>query len=329
MLGITCFTSVHSVINNSNSNLNTFLHESNAANIGVSSTIGMYDYDADAIKSIDGIKDACLDYSCDNVVWINDSKSIFKFQSVNDFNDQKSINKLELECGRFPENNNECVLLSESDISIKSEIGNKISVCQNSGTKLDYLKVKEFTVVGFCHCVNYINKLVLGESVNGKDSINDIAFVDDSAFDQSLPHTNLYANFNEFNYSDKQSYNDLTNEIRSRVEDKLNDIKDYHASEMSSYTNLLKPVEPTYYVSDLNENSGINTYKQTCDRTYNLIVPFSIIFLVTSLIIVVSIFLRLINDDRKQTGILKINGYGKIKIVSIYIFYAVMATICG
>ncbi|MCE5234934.1 MAG: FtsX-like permease family protein [Clostridiaceae bacterium] len=86
---------------------------------------------------------------------------------------------------------------------------------------------------------------------------------------------------------------------------------------------------PEWYVLDQDENLGFNSFEQDAGRMDALsrVVP-AIFFLVVALVVMTSMT-RLVDNDRSHIGTLKSLGYSKAAVASLYLLYAISASILG
>lgn len=115
------------------------------------STLGLYDEDLEEISKKPFVTKAEGAYSTDAIIDTKYASSVAKIHSLSD-----SINKVILMDGRLPEKPGE--ILIDSNWFSADDIGSKVSLSDgNKQETLDMFNSTEFTIVGTCKAVSYIN----------------------------------------------------------------------------------------------------------------------------------------------------------------------------
>ena len=86
---------------------------------------------------------------------------------------------------------------------------------------------------------------------------------------------------------------------------------------------------PQWYVLDIHTNAGFVSFKQDADRIAALSVTFPLIFFLVAALVSLTAMTRLVEEDRTAVGTLKALGYGRGRIASRYLFFAVAASLLG
>lgn len=187
----------------------------NLMDIQVISTLGLTEDDISAIEDVDGIAYAEGGYSVDALCTDGDSQIVVHVMSV-----LLTMNQLQLEGGRLPKTEDECVVdvdyLAQSGI----EIGDKITLL--SGTKdeiTDSLVTDTFTVTGAVSSPNYIS-FQRGNTTIGSGSVTAFICVPEESFTLDV-YTEIYAQVEGAKeltaFTDE--YDDAVAEVLDNVED--------------------------------------------------------------------------------------------------------------
>lgn len=86
---------------------------------------------------------------------------------------------------------------------------------------------------------------------------------------------------------------------------------------------------PQWYVLDIHTNAGFVSFKQDADRIAALSVTFPLIFFLVAALVSLTAMTRLVEEDRTAVGTMKALGYGRGRIASRYLFFAVAASLLG
>ena len=84
-----------------------------------------------------------------------------------------------------------------------------------------------------------------------------------------------------------------------------------------------------WYVSDRNSNIGYSSFWEDADRVDSIARIFPVFFIIVAALVCLNTMIRMVEEQRTEIGTLKALGYGNIKIMSQYIFYAASASIIG
>lgn len=164
-----------------------YFDSKNLMDIQVISTMGLTDEDISAIEAVDGIEYAEGGYSADVLCRDGDNQVVVHVMSM-----LPTMNQVQLEEGRLPKAQDECVIdvdyLIESDL----EIGDTIMF--SSGTEdpvTDTLTTDIFTITGTVSSPNYIS-FQRGSATVGNGSVSAFVCVPEESFTLDV-YTEIYA----------------------------------------------------------------------------------------------------------------------------------------
>lgn len=203
-----------------------FLKDHSLFDIRLISTYGFTNDEIKSIYELRNVESAEGAFSTDIVYKSGDnSESVLKLHSITD-----TLNTLELVKGRFPENNDECVVDARKFDS--SFIGRKIILTEsNSNSVLDSLSCNEFKVVGIVNSPLYIS-FERGSSTVGNGKVDGFMFVSKDAFTSSI-YTEMYIKL-------KNDYKIYDEEYKDFIEDFEYTVKPVCTNLLEERFNLLK-----------------------------------------------------------------------------------------
>lgn len=191
-----------------------YFDRTNLMDLQVISTMGLTDEDLDAIGEIDGVSAVEGGYSMDVLCTEGDNQVVMHVMSL-----LPSMNQMQLEDGRLPKNEKECVVDARFLERSSLKIGDEIQV--SSGTEdpiTDTLKNDTFTIVGSVSSPCYIS-FQRGSTTIGDGSIKGFIGVEEEVFDLDV-YTEIYAQVEGAKdltvFTD--AYDECVNEVMDRVE---------------------------------------------------------------------------------------------------------------
>lgn len=120
----------------------------------------------------------------------------------------------------------------------------------------------------------------------------------------------------------KQKLGDAKREADEKLPDAERDIADAEKK-------LADMPEPKSYVLTLDSNIGFASFKQDSERIQAISYFFPLIFFLVAALVSFTSMMRVVENDRPTVGALKSLGYGPIRIMWKYIFYALAVCVPG
>lgn len=159
--------------------LDTYLDEQNMYDFRLLSTLGLTEADAEYLRTVEGVRDACGSVSLEAFTELDGSGDIegtvITLRSVT-----KGINLLKLESGRMPERAGECVIdarLFDDDI-----IGTRVIISdENTDTVKESFTERELVIVGRVWSPYYLN-IDRGNTSLGDGTVDTFVFLHPSGF---------------------------------------------------------------------------------------------------------------------------------------------------
>ena len=154
-----------------------YFDEKNLMDIQVMSTMGLTEDDLDAIRAVDGVLDAEGSYATDVLCTIQGNQVAVHVMAL-----QNKMNQVQLEDGRLPEKENECVIDADYLDGKNLKIGDRITLSSGTSDSLeDTLKTDTFTIVGTVSSPEYI-AFHRGSTTIGNGSVSAFLCVPEKAF---------------------------------------------------------------------------------------------------------------------------------------------------
>lgn len=158
-LGVGFFVGVKAASPSMKYSANKFFQSNNLMDYKIMSDYGFQNDDIKALEALTGVSQVMPSYSADLLVNNEGSNNVVRVQAVPEVSDGKQpINELKVVEGRLPQKSGECVVESNSDTSVKYEIGDTIELLSPSDDKkiTDIVKTSSFEIVGFVESPQYI-----------------------------------------------------------------------------------------------------------------------------------------------------------------------------
>lgn len=254
------------------------------------------DEDVDKLKEIDEIEDIAPSKTMDLVVELEDKEETLKAMSV-----EEDINLVTIKDGRRPNGNGECIIdkqLAED----KYKIGDVIKIKENSLLESDEMKI-----VGVFTSPLYTAR-DKGQTTVGNGKLSGLFAINEDEFKTGFSEIYLTVKGAKDKLSASSSYEDLIDEVKEKVKDKLGD---------------------DYYVLDRNSIESYVEYDMDASRIGNIGRVFPIFFFVIAAMVCLTTMTRMVEENRTEIGTYKALGYGKFAIVYKYVIYAASATLIG
>lgn len=215
-LGVFTFTGISATGPDMVSTLDKYLDEHNSYDIKVISDMGLDPEDTEALKDLDGVKDAEGVYSRDAIAYIGKEERVVKFFSLPD-----KINTIDLTSGRLP--------VEKNEIAVDESMMRFCGVDTGDSFKIedDGFYEKEVTITGTVKSPLYYNNVEVdanrGATNIGSGTVNFYAYAPEENFDQDYI-TYIYVTVDG---ADKEMMGSKAYEEKIReVTDRIDEIKD-------------------------------------------------------------------------------------------------------
>ena len=296
LLGVGFFAGIRAVAPDMENTLDAYYEENNFYDIYITSDYGVTDKVINRLEEDYNIE---AGYSFDAIT----NKEEDYATRIISYDEENEINKPKLVKGRMPEKADEVVIDNQISDSIK--IGDKITIDS------DLVLNKTLTVTGYVESPLYIS--------TERDST-----------------TLLSGQINYFLYMKTEN---ILSPVKTTAYIKLdtkesrfsNKYEDLEKEEKKEIRKILKEEEnnATWYVLDINANTGFYQYEQDTERIDNVAKVFPLVFFIVAVLVCLTTMTRMVEEERSQIGTLKSLGYRDSAIMFKYILYASLATIIG
>lgn len=293
LLGVGFFAGIRATTPDMQDTIDSYFKELNVYDINVMSSTGFTPSDIEKVNAIDDIDDVVLVNNIDVLVDVEDKEYVFKTITYND-----SINDIVLTKGTLPKNSNECVL---DEMIEDVKIGDVITVKSNDPR----IKNKELKVVGFAKSPLYIAK-DRGTTNLSNGTIDYFLYM-----------------------SEENILGDIYTDMYITLEEDYHLFSDDYSKYVENVKEELESVDSSWYIFDINDNTGFSSYRDDTYRLENIAKIFPIIFFVVAVLISLTSMTRMVEEQRSEIGTLKALGYSNKKIAGKYILYASLATLIG
>lgn len=255
MLGVFVFVGLQSTAPDMIYTLDSLYDEYNIYDIKIQSSLGLSNEDINLYKNINDIDYIEGVKTLDVIYDSSDEEYVIELNSL-----PLNINKIKLESGKLPENDNEIVVEKDFLTKTKLNLGDFISISS------DKLNKSRFKITGIIYSPLYLNSTGVGYNRGntnvGSGKINFYAYTNHASFNFSY-YTTIYITSNKAKKLETSSekYKNLINEITTDI----NKVKDTRESvrvteaineEVIRQTNLLNQ-KYEYTLSELNSLLGI------------------------------------------------------------------------
>ena len=211
-------------------------HRSNLYDLYIAGNLGLDDGDLDVLSAQENILGSMPAHMLDRqILTENGDTLVARLHGVKNWGGEgeNDLNRPLLQSGRWPENENECVVLREYELhdGVLSP-GNTVTLLPPEGEDTDEdLSVRELTVVGTVTSGYYISMVQRGSTSIGNGSIGCILFLGDECFQMDY-YTGIYLTVAGARETEAYSaaYDDLVLPVQEQIE-ALADTQKYVRSE--------------------------------------------------------------------------------------------------
>ena len=234
-LGVAFFSGLKKAPEDMKYTADKYYKDYNLFDIRVVSSLGLTDDDVDSIKKIEGVEDVRATYFVDAIAKEGDNESVFR---IFGYDNADQINGYKLLEGRFPENEDECLIEKGIEENLRFDIGSKIKLKSGKNEDLnESIENKEYTVVGAVQSPYYLS-FEKGNSSIGNGRVSGYIVVPEENFKLDV-YTDIYMTVQ--GSKDLNSYSDEYFELTDKVVDRLESLAPEREKER--YNGLIKEAE--------------------------------------------------------------------------------------
>ena len=297
LLGVGFFAGIRAVSPDMEKTLDSYYDETNTYDIMITSNYGVSDAILNQLEEEYDIEGT---YNFDAITTKKDDYAT----KILSYDKDDKLNQSKLIKGKMPEQENEVVV--DNDYKDIIKIGDEITIDS------PLVKEKTLTVTGYVESPLYIS--------TERDSTNLLSGTID--YYLYMPTENIISPqkttaYIKLNTTESRFTKDYEKEIRKEKKKIRQELKDE------------KLEGQTWYVLDINSNTGFYQYKQDTERIDNVAKVFPLVFFIVAVLICLTTMTRMVEEERSQIGTLKSLGYKDSAIMFKYVLYASLATIIG
>ena len=297
LLGVGFFAGIRAVSPDMEKTLDSYYDETNTYDIMITSNYGVSDAILNQLEEEYDIEGT---YNFDAITTKKDDYAT----KILSYDKNDKLNQPKLIKGKMPEQENEVVV--DNDYKDIIKIGDEITIDS------PLVKEKTLTVTGYVESPLYIS--------TERDSTNLLSGTID--YYLYMPTENIISPqkttaYIKLNTTESRFTKDYEKEIRKEKKKIRQELKDE------------KLEGQTWYVLDINSNTGFYQYKQDTERIDNVAKVFPLVFFIVAVLICLTTMTRMVEEERSQIGTLKSLGYKDSAIMFKYVLYASLATIIG
>lgn len=234
LLGVGFFVGIKAASPDMKITLDKYFDDQNGMDIQVISTLGLTNSDKEALENIEGVEKVETSYQLDAILNSGDEEVVVKLETM-----PTDINKLVIEEGRLPENNNECVVETRFLDLTGHKIGDTVEVItdkiqDDDGNEKDALKENKLTIVGTVSSPLYISE-ERGSTKLGSGVIDYYMYIANGNINSEI-YTNAYITVDgakelrsyedEYDESIEKVKTEIENIAEDRKEERYNEIYD-------------------------------------------------------------------------------------------------------
>lgn len=297
LLGVGFFAGIRAVSPDMEKTLDSYYDETNTYDIMITSNCGVSDAILNQLEEEYDIEGT---YNFDAITTKKDDYAT----KILSYDKNDKLNQPKLIKGKMPEQENEVVV--DNDYKDIIKIGDEITIDS------PLVKEKTLTVTGYVESPLYIS--------TERDSTNLLSGTID--YYLYMPTENIISPqkttaYIKLNTTESRFTKDYEKEIRKEKKKIRQELKNE------------KLEGQTWYVLDINSNTGFYQYKQDTERIDNVAKVFPLVFFIVAVLICLTTMTRMVEEERSQIGTLKSLGYKDSAIMFKYVLYASLATIIG
>jgi putative ABC transport system permease protein len=208
-LGVSFYAGIRSTEPDMRLSADAFYDANKMMDIRIVSTLGLTDYDVEAIGGVEGVECAVGTYTEDVIMHREDNEASVKIMA-----ETENINLVTVKEGRMPENDNECIVDTQLLEGVY-QIGDKVTF------DTDSVNDGEYTIVGSFISPLYISR-DKGTTNVGNGKLSGVVVLQEQAFKLDC-YTDIFISVKGAKelISASDEYEDLVDEVSQRIKDEV------------------------------------------------------------------------------------------------------------
>ena len=307
--------------------------------IRVVSSLGLTEDDLQALQKVEGVQAAEGSFSFD---------ALAGEETVTVFSLPQTLTLLDLQEGRMPEKDSECVteekVLEALDLKIGDTITVDTSESYESSTGQDLLRQHTFTIVGMVHSPLYISR-TRGNSEVGSGSVTGFVAIPGACFTQDY-YSSIYLELeglSQYNCYLDDAYTERVDAFIERLKPLAKERASHRHDQIlreTSLTDMLTqmitgdlsavdiPSGKWYLLSRESIRSYVE-FSSDAERMSNLADVFPLVFFLVAALSSLTSMTRMVEEHRSEIGSLKALGFSDAAVSVKYLGYSLGSSLLG
>lgn len=215
LLGVGFFAGIKAASPDMKKTIDKYCKNQNVMDLTVMSTLGLTEDDINELENIEGVKEVSPSYSKDAIIKIDENNIVVKINAIDN-----NVNKLKLQEGRMPENDDECIVEPTFLTSKGHKLNDTIEVeFEESDDETSFVKNKKLKIVGTAISPLYISR-ERGTSKIGSGKIDYCIYIPKSNINSEV-YTEAYIILSDTKdvacYSKK--YDEIVEKVNNKIEE--------------------------------------------------------------------------------------------------------------
>lgn len=242
---------------------------------------------------------------------------------VMSYDKNRTLDRVSLLKGRLPQKQGEIMLDSQLQVKKNLKLKDRITF-----DKTDAMKTSSYKIVGFINSPLYIERFSRGNTTLGKGSVDGFAYVLSTNF--SIPFNTFSMRFKDMpdrSYSTAyiKKERKYLKQLKKDVQQEWTKSQPVEPLEKSPQHHL----SPMLYFFTRKDQPGYKEYNENAKRIANIARVFPVFFFLIAALVCFTTMARMIEEKRKEIGVLKALGYYNREIATPFLFYAGSSGIIG
>lgn len=215
LLGVGFFAGIKAASPDMKKTIDKYCKDQNVMDLTVMSTLGLTEDDIKELENVEGVKEVSPSYSKDAIIKIDENDIVVKINAIDN-----NVNKLKLQEGRMPENDDECIVEPTFLTSKGHKLNDTIEVeFEESDDETSFVKNKKLKIVGTAISPLYISR-ERGTSKIGSGKIDYCIYIPKSNINSEV-YTEAYIILSDTKdvacYSKK--YDEIVEKVNNKIEE--------------------------------------------------------------------------------------------------------------
>ena len=234
--------------------------------------------------------------------------NVMRFHSIT-----STLNLPAVQAGRLPESPDEC--LADSKLFTTADIGTQVRISDKNAPGIRAKFASDaYTIVGVAASPVYIN-YERGNSALGDGTVRAFFLLPRDGFADGVQDTDLFLSLE----TDAPVYSESYERILRLTQRRLLRFAEENLGDGSARA----------WALSRNSNEGFAAFQHDAEIVAGIARVFPVFFFLVAALVCVTTMTRMVDEQRTQIGVLRALGFGRGRILSIYLFYSASAALLG